>query len=358
MRFILLFTFCLFQLTQASAQKKVVIEKFTNFSCGACAGAAYVIKDIQEEQPDLIWISHHKPVDWIDNELNNDDSAAIWWDLDGPGNPTAMIDRTSGSSGLIATSPRWATRIEEQLQKKPLAQINVNDVDFDADTRTFTFDLEVIFDEAPASDRFSISAIMVEDRVRSMHQHSYFNTVAGHPLEGRGDIIYDYEHRNVVRAILDNPWGSNTVIPPNPEIAKSYEMSYSYQVPDTYQLDKMKIVGLISLHDEDDMRNRPVLNATEIDLNELGFQLSNVVEAEAGSIVSISPNPSASVINVEFHRLPRSIELLDIDGKTIIHRNNFAGNKMAIDVTELRAGNYIFLSHYENETRAQKIQIY
>lgn len=95
MRVLFLFSLLTIGLSHSTdAQKNVLFEKFTNAYCGVCPDATLDLMEIVENNPDVIWISHHKPVTWTDNPLTNERSIAIWDDLNVSGVPQGMVDRT------------------------------------------------------------------------------------------------------------------------------------------------------------------------------------------------------------------------------------------------------------------------
>ena len=199
------------------AQKRVIVEKFTSAFCGSCPNAAIMIQQFQEDYPGTIWVSHHKPTWWTDYKLQNDQSDALWEELNVIGTPRGMVDRTPVNNQLVVSSGSWQTQLVQQLEEPHYADLEVNNVSYDLESRTFEFDIQVDFEQAPPAGNLHLSAIILEDSVTGTEQHNYFNEVEGHPLEGLGDIIWNYHHRNVARAILDGPWGTANVFPESPE---------------------------------------------------------------------------------------------------------------------------------------------
>lgn len=337
-----------------TGQKKVLIEKFTNFSCGTCPNGTLLLQELEAENPDVIWVLHHKPVGWTDNELENDQSVTLWNDLNGPGNPTAMFNRVPKGNGLVSTMSSWRTELEKQLTTPYYAQIAITEVLFNQENRLLEFDVAISFDDIPASKDFAISAFVIEDQVESMEQHSYFNNVPGHPLEGKGDIIWNYKHSNAVRAILDEPWGSNTVIPTEPVLGETYLSSYSYQIPASYDVNNMKLVALISNKDDLSILNREVYNSTQVVLSEIGItsaeELANTVD------IVISPNPAGQFVNFSLSELPQSISIYNSEGRAIV-TSVPADLHHRIAVSSLAPGTYLVKLQFSDKLQVRKLSI-
>lgn len=356
MRLLSIVLFQLLFIASLAGQKKILVEKFTNAFCGQCAGATEILKELSEDNPDLIWVLHHKPVTWTDNELTNDDCAVLWDDLDKPGNPTGMINRIAVNEKLIYGMNQWEDEIERQKELPHYAQVAITNISFDRDSRNFDFDVEIIFDELPNTDRFSITAMMLEDKVETMQQHSYYNDVSGHPLEGRGDIIWDYQHSNVVRAILDAPWGTNQTIPPSPSIGEVYSQHYSYQVPESYAMENMKIVALVSNQDNDDVRNRAVFNSTQVNLNEYGFELSSSEELPAGPGFMMRPNPAAGTLHLSYDVAPDQVKLIDINGR-VVWTSSDLESEFSIATDGYPRGLYFLQSRFEQALLTKRLSL-
>jgi len=353
MRLFLLSLISLFFACPYSAQKKVLIEKFTNFACGHCPEGTLLLEEISADHPDVIWVLHHKPVGWIENELTNEQSAVLWDDLNAPGHPTAMFNRQAVSSKLTSVMSQWKIRVENQLELPYYAQVEVSNVVFQHDTRLLEFDVDIIFDELPNTDRFAISALIIEDNVTSIHQHSYYNEVAGHPLEGRGEKIFDYKHRNAVRTILDAPWGTNQAIPPSPVVGETYTMSYSYVIPETYLLDNMKIVAFVSNQDNDDVLRRTIFNTTEVEL--LDFGISKTQEIETITM-SLSPNPTSDHVQLSFSDLPKAVKLYNLSGRLLATETNLQ-QLMTLDLTGFETGIYLIQAEIAGEKVVKKLVV-
>jgi len=183
----------------------------------------------------------------------------------------------------------------------------------------------------------------VQDSVWGHKQHSYYNNVAGHPLEGLGDIIWAYPHRNVVRAILDKPWGNTDIIPENPQVGTIYSHDFSYQFPEGHKPENSFILVMISDHNENSIQDRLVLDANKTKLKdlELSFTSSNT-DHQLLNEVKISPNPSSDFINIELPIQSNFIKVISSEGALIFERK--MNSKIAtIELEQLEEEGLYFL---------------
>ena len=324
-------------------QKSILIEKFTNIYCGSCPNAHLIIKDYLDQYPEAIWVNHHKPIDFDVNELVNQHSVVLWEDFNVPGVPTAMINRIATGNSVARPSSTWGTLIESEKQAEALTQVEIKDVSYDLDTRTFGFQVETIFKTLPTQGDYRISVMMIEDGVYDK-QHSYFNDVAGHPLEGRGDIIWDYVHSNVVRTIIDGGWGTAGVIPQSIELNTTYGKEYTYTVPEAYKAHRFKIVAVVSRYGEDDITNAQVLNATEVDTRDLDLILSASEEVESEEmILTLSPNPASDILNVQFNEIPQFVYIINELGQQVVSLQP-KNKSLNLDIDSYKVGGYYLLA--------------
>lgn len=356
MKYIMTLAFQLVLTLSLLGQKNVLIEKFTNIYCGSCPNAHLIIKDLLDQYPNAIWVNHHKPIDFDVNKLVNDNSVVLWEDFNVVGVPTAMIDRVAFGNSVARGSSAWRSSIEAQNQLEPVMSIEIKNVTFDIDSRTFDFDVESVFSQIPDDGDYRISVMMIEDGVYEK-QHSYFNQVVGHPLEGRGDIIWDYVHSNVVRTILDEPWGTAGIIPQSPSVGESYAKGYSYTVPDEYKVHRFKIVAMVSHYGQLDITNAQVLNAVEVDTRELDLLLSVNEEVEAAQVMfSIKPNPAIDILNLEFQSLPDSLIILDNLGQQI---QSLEPDKsgLHLNISDYKSGSYYLIAKIGEKQYAQSFVV-
>jgi hypothetical protein len=157
----------------ADAQKRVVIEKFTNSSCGVCPNASLILEDIISRYDNVIWVSHYKNNGWFDNPLTNDQTAQLWSDLDVPGNPLGMIDRIPDDSFPFFVSNAWENRILELLGEEEISTVTIKNVNYNLASRLISFDTEVLFlENMSAGDR--VTPVFVEENKTGFAIQSHY----------------------------------------------------------------------------------------------------------------------------------------------------------------------------------------
>ncbi len=327
------------------SQKKVLFEKFTNAYCGVCPDATLQLKDITSENPDVIWISHHKPVSWTENPLTNEQSIAMWDDLNISGVPTGMIDRTINNGSITVSRNFWSQRISEQLMEQAVFEIDIDVESYDPNTRELALSVNTSPLVEDLLGPFRVSTFIVEDEVTGTEQHSYWNDVEGHPLEGMGDIIWSYAHTNVVRTILNNHWGESDIVPDNPIVGTTYSKSYNYLIPESYDPEHIQIVAKISYFDEDSNYPAEVLNASKIALSDLDIKLTNSkTEFKSEAALTISPNPTSDFVVLRYTEIPSVVKLISTTGEVLkVTKPNAL--ETTLDLTNLPKGTYYLMSN-------------
>jgi hypothetical protein len=320
-----------------SGQRAILFEKFTNAYCGSCAGATEVLKELQVLYPEMIWVSHHSNPGWTDRDLSNPQSDIIQEDLEVYGNPLGMINRTPIDGNLISTPSTWQGLMSTiQSQQSPI-QILTEFVAFEDQLRELQIRIGVqVLEQLPAGD-YNISIMVVEDKVRGLEQHSYFNDVPGHPLEGRGDIIWDYAHSNVVREVHDGAWGTAGLFSQEPEQGSSVSKDYSITISEDYKLENLSIVAIVANH------NLDAGNIGVVDAHKFTFQDLSIVsstESEIADIdVSIHPNPTSGQLWITSEETINTVEIINSIGQSVIDISK-EGNIDYVDVSQLETGIY------------------
>jgi len=345
MRFFISYMFLLVIVTTGFSQKRAVIEKFTNSHCGVCPDATIKIEALMEKYPNTIWLMHHKP--FTNNPMNNDESLALWDELNVPGVPMAMVDRVAHNGSLVSGSSNWDNYLSVQDSEPAQAYVELSNVVFDETSRDLTFDINATFETLTKEGPYRISAVMVEDTVRGEPQDSYYSDVPGHPLEGLGDEIWGYAHKNVVRNILDSPWGTEGVIPDVPVIGETYTHSYTYNVSEDFRSDRFVVVALLTQHVNNDYANRHILNADKVEIR----SLTATVDIESVT-VEIAPNPAQNFIEIKVEEQVDRINIYGFQGQLM---QTVAAPALVnrIDISAYPSGQYL-IRLSKNESVAER----
>ncbi|MCH2082714.1 MAG: Omp28-related outer membrane protein [Saprospiraceae bacterium] len=336
--------FLFFFASSIFAQKRVIIEKFTSSNCGSCPNGALIIKELQEEYPGLIWVSHHKPTTWMDYDLDNDQSDVLFNTFNNIGTPVAMVDRTAPGSNVVTTSGAWEGLIVQAMNQPAYVNIEIENGFYNPYNRAIEFTVSATFEDLPPGNGpFHIGVMMVQDSITGdgpdYDQSNYFNDTPGHPLQGLGQPIVGYVHNNIARAVLDGPWGSADVIPNEPELNQTYSKTYQYTLPDFVDFEQTRAVVLVARHDENDITQRQVFNANERAFVE--FVVTNTEEPQVQALsFRLSPNPVQKVLNIQLEQLPEVGRILNAQGQVLETLQPTALN-IEHEVSNLPKGAYI-----------------
>jgi len=192
---------------------------------------------------------------------------------------------------------------------------------------------------------------MIEDGIW-WKQSNYYNDVPGHPLEGQGDIIWAYHHRNVVRSILDDAWGSEDVIPDNPQLGVTYSKTYTYTIPETDHAHETEIVASVSTFNESSINDRVIINSEHVNLTDFDLILSNTTDIDIEQ--KIYPNPTTNTLYITFKEVPDIITLNDIKGQ-LIRKYTDLSLDMSLDLSDLKSGIYVITVQKEGKQVSRQV---
>ena len=325
------------------AQKRVLLEKYTSAFCGNCPNGHVIANDLKATYPELILVFHHSSVDGMGNPFSTE-----WRDsFNVLGTPYAMVDRFGMNPFNIAVNPvQWDGRIQDQLDEPAVVDLEIEG-EYTVAHRRLDLNISARFSSLPEGDDLRLNVMIVEDSLTGSgfgwDQSNYYNESPGHPLEGLGQPIYNYHHNNVLREVLDGPWGTADVFPSNPELNVPYNHSYTYYLPIDYKAENSRVVVFVSNYDLDDILNRKILNANEVSL--IGPSIVTDTEEElaaASPAVFLYPNPAKDRFWVDSELLAKgieSMELLDQTGRNLLYLQNW-NNDDGVDISDLSPGAY------------------
>ncbi|MEM7106008.1 MAG: Omp28-related outer membrane protein [Bacteroidota bacterium] len=337
--------------TYGQTQKKVVFEFFTSASCGNCpTGIGEIQRLLNEYGEDrIIWISHH--AGWLWDPMLFDEINTIANDF-ASGAPTGMIDRTNnlGSTWLATTPTTWENQIINALAESATVWITFSG-NYDDASRTIDFSVAARFESNVDPGDFRLNVMILENNVNEgtsqYNQANYFNNSSGHPFEGAGNPIIGYQHKNVTRAVLDDAWGTENVIPDNPALNTDYSSNYSYTLPENFDETEISIVAFVSYYDND-ADNREILNGDVIHIDDLTTATSTNSISYVESF-GISPNPATGSTLVTINStIANSVtmQLMHVNGqrvKTFNSELQTGVNNIPLSLEGLPAGTYLLV---------------
>ena len=220
-----------------SAQKKILIEKFTGHKCSNCPDATRTIKEIKEFYGDNIisvsihpsYLSSFTGID-LDHsyDFRTDSGDSIANQLGVAFMPIGSINRISGGSvnnGLLWYKDDWRKEVDKLLfnqnNSEPLPkniEISINNSLNQTDkTLTSIINIDILNN---ISGPHNIVAIITEDKIIS-------------PQDDGNTTVLDYEHNNVFRCAINGVYGE----PLNDlQIGSNLSKEYSVTLNEDYNI--------------------------------------------------------------------------------------------------------------------------
>lgn len=349
---------CLIFASPIMGQKRVLLEKYTSAFCGNCANAHLIAYELKANNPELILVFHHSSVDGMATE-----HSAEWREgLNVLGTPYGMVDRVGDSPFNLAVNPvQWENKILDRLDEPAVLSIDMEGA-YEVASRKLELEIAMDFSTLPPDGEMRLNVMVVEDSVvgngLGWDQSNYFNEVEGHPLEGFGQPIYNYKHNNVLRAILDGTWGTPGIFPEEISLDAVYRQSYTYVLPQEFDENNIRLVASVSMHDEEDLLNRQVLNANEIHL--FGPEIitaAEEVDLQNELTFEVYPNPTKEKVWIRTNatNIP-VLELLDQTGRQLRMSYDFDLSQ-SLSVKNLAAGVYFLRIKMNEAVITKKIVI-
>ena len=326
------------------AQKRVLLEHYTSSWCGECPNANLIADQIAADHPGRVILAyHHSSVDPMANP-----HSTVWKnELSIPGTPLGVIDRTpvSSSGPIFATTGNWASIVETQLEEPDYLDLGIS---FEPQPAEGPLSFEVslrLLEELPETGELHLSVMVVEDSVQSSEpgyqQSNYYNEVEGHPLFGLGGSIPFYPFMNVVRDIVSDTWGTTANFPAELEVGTDYTWTSTFELESNWDPKQLRLIVVATLHDEDDIRSRPVLDASEVSIGDQLITSSNNPQAAKLEFKAF-PNPAYDRLNLRFPAIgDYQLDLSDMLGRPVYMESILGKQDHEVSVSGLPNGFYV-----------------
>ncbi len=306
--------------TSAFAQSSVntngsrysVLEDVTGAWCQFCPDGTVYQNNVMAANPKVIGVALHN-----NDKMSFADGNAI---MASPnlvcGYPGGLIDRKNfptsyGGSGCTKNTSvnrsYWAQVTSAQTAETPKWDIKMNH-GYNATTREVKV-MIIAKSLVAQTGSFNLNVWVIEDHVKGpnvtgYNQVNYYNTQSGHAYYNAGNPIVAFDHRHVERAYLGGVEGTSGIIANNPAAGQSYQYTYTYTLPTTYDAAttgapnvntaNIYLVGMVMVKSTDKMQ-REILNAVQAKLTP-GALAANDVPAIHG--LELFPNPAQNFITV------------------------------------------------------------
>lgn len=224
------------------ARQKHLIEHFTSQYCTYCPLGYDVLNALTSLRSDIAWVSIHGIGSYKD--VYTVSNASYITNFTISGYPSASFNRTliDGESTLgtsLGYSSQYtkaaANMFSELLDEQSVAIPTFATIDINSTYDATTKGLDIKVTGEGVSD---FKALVGDDAVLTVYL-TEDSLVAKQYNQGRW--VQQYEHNNVLRAIVSAPLGDAITWNGN-----SYEASYNTTIADTWNADNMHIVAFIS----------------------------------------------------------------------------------------------------------------
>lgn len=282
----------------AQAPKKYLFEYFTGAWCTFCPDGAVRIRNVANNNPDVIFIGVHGG-SGADNMKTSDGTNLINV-ASVPGFPSAMLDRygfnatdQNGNPTKATTFNRtdeqgrdvWSLMLQARRQVAPTSPVAISaSGSFNPGNRELTVTVRGEFSAALSGD-IRLNAILIEDSVsgagQGWDQVNYYNTVQGHPYFGKGNPMTNYQHRNVFRANMGGLWGKPNSLPTNITPGSVHTTDLTFTVPANWNVNRLYVIPVVQRFNAL-FTEREILNSDKVKVSTLKPRTTVVNFAGAG----------------------------------------------------------------------------
>jgi Secretion system C-terminal sorting domain/Outer membrane protein Omp28 len=334
--------------------KTVVYEEGTGTWCGWCVRGHVGLKDMSHlySSDNFIGIAVH----------NGDPMKLVAYDtaMSGfiGGYPSGIINRVNVEvdPGLSSLQPSYLT----ELAKRPLAKINISDVNWNPTTRLITFDATSKFALDLASANYNMAAIIVENGVTgtlsTYGQKNYYSGGGNGPLIDWEGINWSnfastipasamvYNH--VGRVLLGGFTGFSGSVPTTVTYNTPYNYSFSHTLSPLQNVNNIEVVAVLINN-----ANGQIVNASNFDLGAKVTLATN--SFETSNKVKLYPNPSTGIVKISTESNVQ-VKIIDILGK-VVYSNNSVTSDSNLDLSNLQKGIYLVKVIGENVYATEKL---
>lgn len=327
--------------------KKVLFEEGTGTWCGWCPRGAVAMDYMAETHPEtFIGIAVHNNDPMTLAEYN--DGASI------QGFPGMNVDRVELGAGVgIDTMEAF---LNAYSQPTPVAISATSALS----GRDITVDASATFYSNFNNSNFRLGLILVEDHVTGTSsgyaQANYYAGGGSGEMNGyenlpnpvpASEMVYDH----VGRALIGGYNGLEGTVPTNLVDGQSISHTFSYTVPEEFDLDHLH--GVVVLIDQS---NGSIVNANKFDINSL-----SVNDLAINTDFAIFPNPAKEQVSIRISENGNYNAIIyNMTGKQVssFNLNELSNNESTtIPVNNLKPGVYILTLAKKGKSFSKKLII-
>lgn len=305
-------------LNNAMAQRKVLVEQFTNSGCPNCAGNTPVVAAYVNDHPDeVLMLSYHAPFPYNDSmyfeNAYQSDQRIDYYGVFGV--PTSRVDGNYFSGNLV---PVLATTITNRSAIAPRYSISFNSSTIVNQTVTANISFTSI-DAANSGQSLKAMVVVAEKNVlKSSYAASPGNN---------SETQYPW----VVRKMLPDDAGTDLQ---HTELNGSEDFILTWNADNLKDLNQMRIIAFVQ-----NMATKEVYQA-EISTPQISTG-NNAPLTEANQSFELFPSITDSHFRVQFTspQQDRHIKVLDVNGR-VVYELQTSENLLSVDLHTLPAGMY------------------
>lgn len=363
----------LFLYTNSTAQtsRKIILEDITGAWCGLCPEGFATLGQINNNFLGVIPVGIH-----IADPMETPETAMLGDIYTGSGVNAFLLDRyLFPDLQFVPFTFEYlplSEKITERLATPASVAIALQNISYDTLSRTLHATVKAHFTDSVANyNNLRFNLWLLEDSVVSSAsgyaQVNFFDAVPGYFYSGAGNPMYNFPHRHVLRAALGGAWGTENSLPQIPSqiaINDSFTYTYTYALPQAWNLDKVSLVGMVQNYDSLNYHLNEILNAENISLTDaltapllpndttivivtdttvvdtttiiIDTTATNIGQLMQPQLVKVFPNPASDVLKISYH-LPQT-------GKFSLAIYDLTGKQLHLLQQETKvAGNYAFL---------------
>lgn len=222
--------------------KKILVEDYTGHTCGNCPRAAEQMHELIDTYCDyIIPVSIHagyfalpQEAAGFPEDFRTDEGTILdnFFGNSNAGLPNGMVNRTKFDGNTILPHSTWAAAIEEQLLKKPEANLIVkNEYNPSTFEYTSTIDIEILQN---INGNFNLSVFIIEDSIIAP-QKDY---------DADPTHIDDYVHMHMLRKSLNGAWGDK-IIEGQANFEDVITQKYVFTLPENFVVKNCSIICFI-----------------------------------------------------------------------------------------------------------------
>lgn len=232
--------------------------------------------------------------------------------------PAAIFNMgESGGYPLHSQSNVWVTDMNDRSNRITTVAMTMNPT-YNTVTRQLDVSVTSTFKYSETGDYY-VNVYIVEDGI----------------VGTQVNATNPYTHNNVIRKMLGGI-GTPGIIPTNPVVNTDYTNSYSFVLPSTWNVNNLRLIGLVYRKDGTQKTN----------LNAMNYQFSQILST---ADFSFYPNPATVQISIENISLNIGdiVSIHNLEGQLLLQKN-VDSETMNFNISEFATGVYLIKVKTEN----------